>query len=120
MVRTARLLIARQRPLEERFRFGVARLLLIHDAKLDQRLPDLATLSGPSVFSLIASARLIQRLGFGVARLSDVERRQIAQRLGDVLMVRPERLLVDRERPLVERLGIREAALDLDKATPEW
>ena len=52
-----------------------------------------------------------ERQRIGVAALVIIERSQIVQRRRDIGMIGPERLLPDRQRPLVERLGLGVAAL---------
>jgi hypothetical protein len=44
-------------------------------------------------------------------RLVEVEQGQVVERRGDIGVIGAERLLIDRDAPLVERLGVRVAAL---------
>ena len=48
----------------------------------------------------------MQWLGFGVTTLGVVEQRQVVQAGGRIGVVRAQRLLTDRQRPAIQRLGL--------------
>ena len=55
----------------------------------------------------------MERFGLGVAALGPVQFGQVVEARGDRWMLRPERLLLDRQGSLVEWLGLGVAALVL-------
>ena len=59
-----------------------------------------------SVFLLNCERLFIQRLGLGVGAGGVVERGEVVERGGGVGVLGAQRLLPDRQRPLVERLGL--------------
>ena len=61
--------------------------------------------SGPSAFSLIASARSQERFGFGVVAHCLVKLRQVVEAGSGVGMLRAERFLPNRQGALQERFG---------------
>ena len=93
MIGPERLLVDRQRPLDERLGLGVAALISIEPSQIVQRSRDIGMI-GPERLLVDRQRALVERLGLGVAALVAVELSQIVQRRCDIGMIGPERLLV--------------------------
>ena len=78
MFRTGRLLVDRQRALEQRLGVGVAALLLVQRRQIVQGLPDIGMTWRQRLFAH-RQRPLEQRFGIGIALLPLIQRRQIVQ-----------------------------------------
>ena len=118
MIGTERFLADRQRSLVQRFRIGIAPLLVVQERKIVQRRCDIGMI-GTERFFAYRQRALVQRLGIGIATLVVVENRKIVQRQRNIGMIGTERFLANRQRALVQRLGIGIATLVLCRAQPD-
>ena len=74
--------------------------------------------SGPKLFSSMASARRIQRLGLGQPVGGLQQQGQVVEADGDVGVVGPEALLVDGQRAADQRLGLGQPVGGLQQLRP--